>query len=292
MSERATNHARRQLLASGLAAAVFAVGGGPGTAGPRSGGRLRAALSGGTATDSWDPRTHQGAFMLAAGIGCLYEGLTEIAADGGLKGELAVDWSVSADGRDWRFVLREGVRFHDGQSLRPRDVIASLTDHPTLPDLAELSAPGPREVRLMLERGDANLPLRLADPRLAVHPEGGAEAGIGTGPFRAGAFEPGRRFLGRRNAEHWGDGAFVEEVELFALDPASRRMAALRTGRVDAIDALDDHAHRLLSANAEARVLDVAAWRQAVSSKVATPARIGATGPMDDLRFARRWWLA
>src|SRR5258706_14524483 len=35
-------------------------------------------------------------------------------------------WSISADGLRYDFTLRDGLRFHDGQPVRPIDCIASL----------------------------------------------------------------------------------------------------------------------------------------------------------------------
>ncbi|MEM6342089.1 MAG: peptide ABC transporter substrate-binding protein, partial [Pseudomonadota bacterium] len=81
---------RRALFASGAAAAVLAATGI--SAAPKRGGRLRAALSGAARTDSWaDPAS--GLFMRVAGQGILFDTLTEIAADGTLRSELARSWT-------------------------------------------------------------------------------------------------------------------------------------------------------------------------------------------------------
>src|SRR6266542_6757919 len=42
-----------------------------------------------------------------------------------LVGDVAESWSVSKDGRTYRFTLRRGVRFHDGSELGARDVKAT-----------------------------------------------------------------------------------------------------------------------------------------------------------------------
>jgi peptide/nickel transport system substrate-binding protein len=36
---------------------------------------------------------------------------------------LAKSWQMSADGKTWRFILRDGIKFHDGQDLTAEDVV-------------------------------------------------------------------------------------------------------------------------------------------------------------------------
>ena len=43
------------------------------------------------------------------------------------KPMMVESWSASADGLTWRFTLRDGLKFHDGQVVTTTDVIASLT---------------------------------------------------------------------------------------------------------------------------------------------------------------------
>ena len=269
----------------------------------RSGGRLVAGLSGGAATDSWDGRRHDGLFMQAASHGAVHDCLTEVAADGTLRGELAVRWDASADARDWRFELRPGVRFHDGAPLTARDVIASLERHrsgsPMAPLLSQIDGVEPLEgaVRIILREGNPDLPYLLSDPHLVVQPEAAPASGIGTGLYRVAVFEPGSRFVGRRVAEHWKDGmaGWADEVEILALDTPALRLAALRSGRADVIDGLGaDDAVRLMAAP-DRRVIEIPAkpapWRLALSDRISAPAQIGALGAMDSARFAERWWV-
>ena len=42
------------------------------------------------------------------------------------KPQMVREWSVSDDNLRWTFVLRDGLRFHDGQPVTSRDVVASL----------------------------------------------------------------------------------------------------------------------------------------------------------------------
>src|SRR6056297_2441048 len=52
----------------------------------------------------------------------IYEGLIQVDKDGQLVGLLATDWSISEDGLQYTFKLKQGVQFHDGSSFTSEDV--------------------------------------------------------------------------------------------------------------------------------------------------------------------------
>ncbi|RNF82876.1 peptide ABC transporter substrate-binding protein [Montanilutibacter psychrotolerans] len=56
----------------------------------------------------------------------LYEGLVTEDARGRLVPGIAERWSVSADGRRWTFVLRDGLRWSNGEPLDAAQVVASF----------------------------------------------------------------------------------------------------------------------------------------------------------------------
>ncbi|MEM8548395.1 MAG: ABC transporter substrate-binding protein, partial [Pseudomonadota bacterium] len=56
----------------------------------------------------------------------LYEGLVTEAADGSIEPGVASAWSVSDDGRTWRFALREGLTWSNGDPLTAADFVAGL----------------------------------------------------------------------------------------------------------------------------------------------------------------------
>ena len=53
----------------------------------------------------------------------IYDQLTDIAADGSVKPQLATSWEVSADAKVWTFTIRPNVKFHDGSLLTVDDVV-------------------------------------------------------------------------------------------------------------------------------------------------------------------------
>jgi peptide/nickel transport system substrate-binding protein len=185
---------RRGLLKTGVAAGVLGLSGMPLRAQTR-GGKLTAGLSGANTSDSWDGRTHSDLYMIASAQGAVFDSLTEVGADGSLKGELAESWEASADAKTWTFNLRRGVTFHNGKSFGADDVIESLQMHvaegaksaaqPIVAAIADMTKVNDYQVQFTLESGNADFPYLMSDYHLLMYPAGQIEEaiaqGIGTG---------------------------------------------------------------------------------------------------------------
>ena len=167
---------------------------------------------------------------------------------------LATRWSISRDGLVWTFVLRDGVRFHDGAPLAAPDVVLSLERYlrpdPQAPTavgaallrgtpgvIREVTAPNPRTVRIALVQPYAPLLTVLAHPALSVVRASPAADGtvryVGTGPYRLVDASSGRLAL-EAVPGHWNGG------------PRAERLVFLEVGS-------DEHA----DAEFDARSLDV-----------------------------------
>lgn len=240
---------RRKLLTTGLAAGLLAASGLSIAALPQVGGRLRAALPGASLTDSWDARKGFGLFMAAAGQGSVFDNLTEVAADGSLRGELATGWQASRDAKTWVFDLRTGVQFHDSTAFDAASVVESIRLHINagpngagwhlVSNIDTIKANSPHQVQFSLRAGNADFPYLLSDRHLVIYPAGKVDEamrlGIGTGLYRVARFEAGQRFIGWRVSGHYKDGSagWFDQIELLAVEDATQRLALLQTGRVD-----------------------------------------------------------
>jgi peptide/nickel transport system substrate-binding protein len=83
---------------------------------------LRVAATASVTT--WDPSASFSTEALY--MANLYEPLMWINPDGSFEPALAESWDVSDDGLAWTFHIREGVKFHDGESLTADAVVASI----------------------------------------------------------------------------------------------------------------------------------------------------------------------
>lgn len=269
---------RRALFSSAAAAALLAATGLSAGPLPRRGGKLRLALSGAARSDDW--MRGDGLFMQVARLGLVYETLTEVAADGTLRSELATAWRSSSDARIWTFDLRSGVTFHDGATFTAADVVHSLSA------LGMVRAIGQSAVEISLIDPDAAFPFTVSRAAHIIRPAHAAAAGIGTGLYRARHFAAGQQFLAERVAAHWKDGqaGWFDTVELVSIPSSSVRAQAVAEYLVDGADIAD--------ATTLTGFDDIAVWDgQAVARSVAMPMTLG-RGVFDDLRAPQRWWGA
>jgi peptide/nickel transport system substrate-binding protein len=179
--------------------------------------------------------------------------------------QMVAGHEVAADGLTWLLHLRDGLRFHDGEPVLARDVVASIRRFAVKIPFAsalsaatdELSAPDDRTVRFRLKRPFPHLPLALAGPggtvpvimpeRLAAgSPHQPVKEVVGSGPFRflkdehvSGAKAAFARFEQYRPRDSGAPGftsgpkvAHFERVEFLTLDPFSAQ-GALSRGEVD-----------------------------------------------------------
>lgn len=264
---------RRKLLTTGLAAGLFAASGVSITSRPRVGGRLRAALPGGSWSDSWDSRKGFGLFMAAAGQGAVFDCLTEVAADGTLRGELAIGWEASRGATLWTFDLRSGVRFHDGTPFDAASVVETIRLHMAegpsgaawglVENIDNVRASSATQVQFLLKAGNADFPYLLSDRHMIIYPAGkiteAMRDGIGTGLYRVARFEPGERFLGWRMADHFRDGSagWFDQIEFLAVEDAVERQDMLSAGRVDVAAQIDPVKGELLHSDANLSLVSI-----------------------------------
>lgn len=179
--------------------------------------------------------------------GNVYEGLTRITERGEVAPALAERWTVTDDGLHYRFVLRPGVRFHDGSALTAADVQASLDRaraagstnplHDLLSPVAAVRLVDERTIDIDLARPVADLLTYLGWGNLVVlSPAHRAEAAthpVGTGPFRFVAWRKGDSVVLERNPDYWGPPARLSRVTFRVIPDASSALSALLAGDVD-----------------------------------------------------------
>ena len=228
---------------------------------PKKGGTLRVAMGHGSTTDSLDPATTENSIM--TGITNTYGNhLMEVNNDGTLIPELADSVEASADAKTWVFHIRQGVEFHDGKTLTPDDIIASINYHRgeesksaakgLVTSVTDIRKDG-ENVVVELESGDADFPFKMSDYHFRIMSSDG-EGNVdpvsmnGTGPYQLTAFEPGVRADFVKHPNYFKEGrAHFDAVQLISILDGTARQNAVMNGEVDVAGRIDPKTVALLA---------------------------------------------
>lgn len=219
-----------------------------------------------------------------------FDSLLWLDAQGEVIPWIASKWEASADGKEWRFTLRDGVKWQDGTPLTAEDVVFTYQYSATGPGkdgtlaYSSFAAKGVTDVRaegpsvVVFRTADVNAtflkrvvvvnpivpkhvwqsvsdPLRFRDPA----------ALIGSGPYRIESFDEAQgSYLFVANDEHFRGAPYVRRIEFV---PAPDEVLALRLGEIDVanltnstvtnevLDAFDPARYGRVSANGQTDIL-------------------------------------
>jgi oligopeptide transport system substrate-binding protein len=199
----------------------------------------------------------------------VFEGLTAVGPDGSAVPAAAESWTVSPDGLEYRFALREGLRWSNGDALKASDFVTGmrrLVDPKTAspyaqfidpvlnagaitrgekkPDELGVSALDDRTVLIRLESPAPYLLGLLAQPgTFPVHGPSLAANGteyarpgklVSNGPFVLDDWVMGSHVLVRRNPHYWNDRATkLERVKFVHISDAGTELRQYRAGQLD-----------------------------------------------------------
>jgi peptide/nickel transport system substrate-binding protein len=191
----------------------------------------------------------QTAFASLRLLDLIYEPLVRTDADLNIVPALAESWEFSDDGMTLTFHLRHGVTFHDGSAFTSEDVTASLNrilDEATgaatrsnLLSIDSMEAPDDYTVVLHLNLPDVPLVAALSSRNAAILSSDVIANGdptkdaIGTGPFMLESWTPDEKTVLKANPNYWGDGPYVDGIEMRIIPEEASIVAALRAGEVD-----------------------------------------------------------
>jgi peptide/nickel transport system substrate-binding protein len=181
----------------------------------------------------------------------LHDGVVKPMPGKPLAPSLAESWSVSPDGLVYDFVLRRGVKFHNGDPVTAEDVKFSFDRY------RGIFARGLKDRVAAVETRDAGrVRFRLKQPwpdfmtfygTLAtgagwvvpkkyverVGEDGFRKAPIGAGPYRFVSFTPGIELVLEAFEGYWRKSPSVKRLVLRTIPDPSTRLAALKRGEAD-----------------------------------------------------------
>ncbi|MGH7036655.1 MAG: ABC transporter substrate-binding protein [Stellaceae bacterium] len=179
--------------------------------------------------------------------------------------QMVGEWSVSPDKLTYKFALRDGLKFHDGQPVRGIDCTTSLKRWMARDTLGQTLA---TVITEMTGGNDKNFSIQLKEPfpllidalakisslapfimpeRLAkTDPYQQVKEMVGSGPFKfvASEFQPGNMIVYVKNTDYvprkepsdWASGAKivkVDRVEWHVIPDATTKTEAMQSGEDD-----------------------------------------------------------
>ena len=195
-----------------------------------------------------DPTTGAAAAIGEIMLYNVLEPLTKVAEDGSAQPLLALRWSASPDLRTWTFVLRPGVRFHDGTLLDAAAVKARFEasaatsgqnkDRRVFANIAAIATPDPLTVVLTLKQPEPELPALLGQATAVITKPQPARrdalAPVGTGPYVVAQWQRGASLTLAAWPTFRDTAAIrIPRVQFRFIGEPAAQVAALLAGDVD-----------------------------------------------------------
>jgi peptide/nickel transport system substrate-binding protein len=198
-----------------------------------------------------DPTTATSAAIPRVVYSNVLEGLVKIDRNGKIVYALAKDYKISKDGKEYTFILKKGVKFHDGRPFDAEDVRFTFdrlmdtqktgTAHPEYyTDVDSVQAVDSHTVKIRLKNVNSMFLFNLARPDSIIVNSQTVDklktAPIGTGPFRFVEWVRGDCITLAKFDEYHKKGIpYLEKVTFKFIGDPSAQIASLRAGDIDVI---------------------------------------------------------
>jgi len=205
-----------------------------------------------TLVNRWlDPAETEGLITPFMVLYPLHDALVKPMQSGINTPGLAESWSLAKDNVTYEFVLRKGVKFHNGEPVTAEDVKFSFERYKgsgarTLKEhVKEIQVVAPNRVRIVLREawpdfmafyGTSATGAGWIVPKKYVEKvgdDGFKRAPIGAGPFKFVSFTPGVELVLEAFGDYWRKPPGVKRLIMRSISDESTRAAAVKTGEVD-----------------------------------------------------------
>lgn len=195
----------------------------------------------------------------------VFSGLVGFDKDGLPVADLAEKWTVSADGKTYTFILKKGIKFHDGRELKAEDAAFSINralDPDLKSEVAELylgdivgakdvlegkaeTASGvvvkdEKTLEITIDAPKAYFIAKLGYPTSFVVDKNQVNTGAtwtdkpnGTGPFKLDTWEHNSKLVLVKNPDYHGLKAKIDRVEYVMINEVSTELVMYEAGELD-----------------------------------------------------------
>jgi peptide/nickel transport system substrate-binding protein len=187
-------------------------------------------------------------FMVLYG---LHDALVKPMPGNAMAPSLAESWSAAKDGLSYEFVLRKGVKFHNGEPVTAEDVKFSFERYKgaaarTLKErVAAVEVVDPARVRFRFKNPWPDFMTFFGTPATGaawivpkkyveqVGVDGFKKAPIGAGPYKFVSFNPGVELVMEAWESYWRKPPAVKRLVFRSVPDEATRLAMLKRGEAD-----------------------------------------------------------
>lgn len=186
----------------------------------------------------------------------LHDALVKPMPEGKMAPSLATKWQESDDGLTYDFTLRQGVKFHNGDSFSAEDVKFSFERYKGAGAIElkkrvkSVEIVHPHHIRFRLHEAWSDFLTFYATPATGaawivpkkytekVGTENFKNQPVGLGPYRFVRYQPGVELLLEANPTYWRKTPHVKQLVMKSVPEATTRLAMLKNQEADVTYAL------------------------------------------------------
>jgi peptide/nickel transport system substrate-binding protein len=199
----------------------------------------------------FDPAETPGVITPFLMLYALHDALVKPMPGNALAPSLAESWTASKDGLSYEFVLRKGVKFHNGDPVTAEDVKFSFERYrgggaaALKARVASVDVVDPHRVRFRFRQPWPDFMTFYGTPATSagwivpkayterVGAEGFRKAPVGAGPYRFVSFTPGVQLVLEAYDGFWRKAPAVKRLVFKSVPDESTRLAMLKRGETD-----------------------------------------------------------
>ncbi|MDY3281613.1 ABC transporter substrate-binding protein [Dysosmobacter sp.] len=174
----------------------------------------------------------------------VFEGLMKPTPDGDLIPAVAESYTVSEDRLTYTFTLRDGVKFHNGDTVTAEDVVYSINRCAAASETGIVQVEAFSAIQELKAVDERTVSITIAEPSneflsyltVAVLPADYDQqdtAPVGTGPFKFVSRAAQDSVVLEKFDGYWGTPAYLDKVTLKIIENADTLMMSLQSGAID-----------------------------------------------------------
>ncbi len=197
-----------------------------------------------------DPHLIRNNHPIGSVVWSVFDSLVRRNADGAHEPRLALSWE-QPEALRWRFKLRPGVKFHNGEAFDAEAVVFNFNRMNVSPynaesqlwpgvNLARVVAVDPMTVELVTSQPTINMLYWLEEAFVGAPkylkdtaPDVVSANPVGSGPYRFVSWKQGDRVVLTANRDYWAGAPPIRDVVFRDIPELSSRVNELKAGSVD-----------------------------------------------------------